>query len=164
MSHDDWPYSAKPASSKDDDTPPKPESPPIENTDVSTPGAKPPLLDDLLTNMVAWMIICGLVLGTLLGALVAARFGMGVGLGTICAVINLVAYTYVVHRLLDTGSPFWVTALVLKTFTLFVVFGWLLKREYVDALPFVIGYAALPLGAVLGVLLPLRRQEPPPTG
>ena len=63
-----------------------------------------------------------------------------------------------------SGSPFWVTALVLKTFTLFVVFGWLLKREYVDALPFVIGYAALPLGAVLGVLLPLRRQEPPPTG
>jgi hypothetical protein len=164
VSRDDWPYSAKPTSKKPDDSPSEPESPSNENDAASLPAVKPPLLDDLLLNMVAWMVICGLFLGTLLGALVAARFGMGVGLGSICAVINLVAYTYVVNRLLDTGSAFWVTALVLKTFALFVVFGWLLKREYVDALPFVIGYAALPLGAVLGVLLPLRRQVPPPTG
>ena len=117
----------------------------------------PPEQVDPIAQTIRCMVPTGFVMALLFGLIVRPAFGVDILIGSFSAVINLLAYTWLVHRLLDSTSHIYVTLMMVKTLGLFAFFGWLLKNEFVGVLGFLGGYLSLPIGAVVAVLLPMRR-------
>ena len=85
------------------------------------------------------------------------------GLGAALAVLNLWLIARLVRSFLGGGSGrAWGPLGMIKLAVLFVVLGVILKRGWAEVLPLAFGYAALPLGIVLGQLKstsPARREN-----
>jgi len=91
-----------------------------------------------------------------------ARAAGSVAVGGGAAVVNLYVIARVVRGLVriapEHGSAGWSGVAMLKLLALFGGVSLLLVSRTVDPIPFVVGYAALPIGLVIGTLWSDRRD------
>lgn len=93
------------------------------------------------------------------------RFGLGVATGGVIAVVNLVVLARIVEAFLTKkgNTAPWAIIAVLKLFFLLGGVWMILKSGVVSGLALVIGYMALPAGAVIASLFgPKPPDEPAP--
>lgn len=95
------------------------------------------------------MVAIGLIFAGIGAVTTSVRDGLGVLVGAIVACSNLVAFAWIVRRLLAAGGAGVMLVLPLKLFGLFAFVGLCLKADIVRALPFAFGYASLPLGLTI---------------
>ena len=115
-----------------------------------------------LKSTVTTMLIVGGLL--VLGAVFAARASaLAVATGVAVAVVHLLAVAYSVTRALSGArlSIPWVLASLLKLLVLFACLAWLAHSRLLPLLPFLLGYATLPLGILLTGLTTLQIKTNP---
>ncbi len=120
--------------------------------DTATPDeTNPPAqaVDGVLRRALAAMGVSGALLVVSGGAVFGARTGAGVALGVLVAAANLVAFAYVGQALLGGRGAGWALVGLLKMLALFVVAFALFRAGLAGVLPFVVGYASLPIGVTL---------------
>ena len=82
----------------------------------------------------------------------SATSALGVAIGAALAVANLWAVAMVIRGFLRGAGLPWGVVAALKFGALLFVVGIVLKNQWADALPMALGYAAMPLGIVVGQL------------
>lgn len=82
----------------------------------------------------------------------SAGSALGVAIGGALAVANLWAVAMVIRGFLRGATLSWGVVAALKFGALLFVVGIVLKNQWADALPMALGYAAMPLGIVVGQL------------
>jgi hypothetical protein len=123
-------------------------------TPTSTPSTASP------STALRGAIVCVASVGLLstLGSLIWSRGNaLSVGSGALVAVVHLLAVAYGVTRALNGErlQVSWVLAALMKFVVLFAGFAWLARSGVVSVLPFLAGYAAMPLGIVLAQVSPI---------
>ncbi len=111
--------------------------------------------DDGSIAAALWSVVIAGALVTLGSvSLFGLRQAGSTALGAALAVMNLWAIGKLVRGLLGGGKAraSWGPLGMLKLAAIFVVLGVVVKRGWVDVLPFALGYSALPLGIVLSQL------------
>jgi hypothetical protein len=122
---------------------------PSPSSDASAGG-----LDGSLQRALRMVAVAGVCLTLPAGAIWGWRAALGAGLGAAVAVANLFVVARAVGSLLGSGtSQGWAVVGLLKMLALFGGFWWLMQSGVVEALPFVVGYGALPLGITLAQVL-----------
>jgi hypothetical protein len=93
------------------------------------------------------------------------RFGLGVLTGGVIAVVNLVVLARIVEAFLTKkgNTAPWAIIAVLKLVFLLGGVWLILRSELVSGLALVIGYMALPTGAVIASLFGPKPPEEPPS-
>jgi hypothetical protein len=120
-------------------------------TDESNGGIKPALLTVAIAGG-------ALTLGAL--GFYGLRPGASVGLGALVAAGNLYALARIVDGVVARKSPVWGALGFVKIAALLGLVGLLLARGFAQALPFCVGFAALPLGIALHALGSLAVVKP----
>ena len=108
-----------------------------------------PLIDASLRRGITAMALVGGVLGVPAALVWNAKTGVSIAIGTLVAILNLLVLARVIRALLVDRSGAWLGVGFLKMGALFAGVGWLFHANVVGALPFVVGYASLPIGLVL---------------
>jgi hypothetical protein len=132
----------------------------------ATHDESPTDLDGSLQRALRAVVIAGACLTLPGGAIWGWRVALGVGLGSAVAAANLFVVARAVQALMGSGTHWgWAVVGLLKMLALFGGFWWLLRSGVVEALPFVVGYGALPLGITLAqVLTPAGGRGGAPAG
>ncbi|MCC6645402.1 MAG: hypothetical protein IT374_07525 [Polyangiaceae bacterium] len=86
------------------------------------------------------------------------RAALSVAAGVVAASVNLVVLAWIVRSMLEARRLGWVLVATLKMGALFVGVGFLLQRDVVGALPFLVGFGSLVAGITLAELT--QRQTP----
>lgn len=107
-----------------------------------------PVLDKSLRRGLASIALAGGSIAVGGGIFWGPRVAISIVIGTAVACLNLVVIARVIRELLGEGSRFWLLVGLVKMAALFGGVGWLFHANVVGALPFVVGYASLPLGLV----------------
>ena len=96
----------------------------------------------------------GVLLVIVFGVASGGRAALGVGVGVAAAVSNLWVIGRVVRGFLTGGGSkgLWFVVVLVKLSLLFGGLYWLLGTGWVDLMPIIIGYGALPIGIVLAQL------------
>ena len=108
-----------------------------------------PLIDASLRRGMTAMALVGGVLGAVGAGVWGVKTGVSIAIGTLVAIANLLVLARVIRALLVDRSGGWLFVGFAKMGALFAGVGWLFHANVVGALPFVVGYASLPLGLVL---------------
>jgi hypothetical protein len=111
-------------------------------------------LENELSAAIAAVAMVGIVIGVLAGVLSGSRALLGTGLGSLLATLNLWVIARIGRAFISprgTRLPWSLIALT-KFSVLFGAVYLLVSRGWVDTLPLLIGYAALPVGIVAAQL------------
>lgn len=124
-----------------------------ERSDVTIEMKKDPTDPDrnLATRLKA-VALAGLALTLVAPLVVGLSATLGVGLGALLAVANLWAIAFVVRGFLRGASLSFGALGALKLGVLLLVVVLIVKNGLADVLPLAFGYAALPIGIVMGEL------------
>ena len=107
-----------------------------------------PLIDASLRRGMTSMALVGGALAAIGFAVWNVRTATSIGIGTLVAILNLLVLARVIRALLVDRSGAWLFVGFAKMGALFAGVGWLFHANVVGALPFVVGYASLPIGLV----------------
>jgi hypothetical protein len=104
----------------------------------------------------ACVALIGAALAFVGGAIFGLRVGFGIATGATLGLLNLYVIARIVRAFLGSSShrAFWTIVTLLKFSGLFALVYFLLDSEAIGVLPLVAGYGALPLGIVVGQLMP----------
>lgn len=108
-----------------------------------------PTLDATLRRALGFVAASGAVFAVGAGALGSASTVLSVVVGVLVAASNLVVLAWVVRSMLEAKSKGWTLVALFKMVGLFVGVGFLLRRDVVGALPFLVGFGSLVVGIVL---------------
>ena len=117
--------------------------------------------DDGFTRLITAVVVTALVLALLAPFALGSGAMLGVAIGGLLAVANLWAIGFVVSAMLRGASLSFGAVAGLKFGALVFVIWVVLKNGWAGAMPLAFGYAALPLGLVIGQLargLPSRQK------
>ena len=109
-------------------------------------------LDNGLTHLVWPVVAVGAVLTALSPFVVGVENLRGVAIGGALAALNLAAIALVVRGVLRGALLSWGSLAGVKFAVLLFVTWIVLKNHWAGVLPLALGYAALPLGIVVGQL------------
>lgn len=125
---------------------------PMTSQPADQPGNKAETnssLDAVLRRSMRFVLASGAVMAVVCMAVFDFKAGSGVLVGAVVAVVNLFAFSIIVRALMNGKGAGWGVVGALKMIGLFVGAFLLFRSGYVDPLPFVAGYSALPLGSTL---------------
>jgi hypothetical protein len=104
---------------------------------------------------VAWAVVAvGVVATGVAGWVSGPRALLGVALGALIGLANLLTLSFLVRRLIAPAQPKkrWAAAAAIKLVVLLGGVFLLVQSGQIGVLPLILGYAALPLGIVVGQL------------
>jgi hypothetical protein len=120
-----------------------------------------PVLDAPLRRALVAVAIAGVCMALPAGGIFGAKTALSVMVGAIVAGLNLVVFAWIVRAILGSGGRGWGIVAALKLFALFGGLFWLFRENVVGALPFVLGYGALPIGiSVAQLMTPAPKTAP----
>jgi hypothetical protein len=119
------------------------------NTTMQTTGEERPTS---LSGLIAPVLIAGVVLTLIAPFVVGTRDAVGVAIGAAIGAANLWAIANVVRGLVRGNALPWGALATLKFGALLFVVWVVLKNHWATVAPLAMGYAALPLGIVIGQL------------
>ena len=108
-----------------------------------------PTLDATLRRAIGFVGACGAILVVGAGIVGSLSTVVSVLVGVATAALNLIVLAWLVRSMLEAKTKGWMAVAVLKMAGLFVGVGFLLRRDVVGALPFLVGFGSLVVGIVL---------------
>jgi hypothetical protein len=119
--------------------------------------------DGTLKAAVRYVAVTGGVFSVVASFVAGLRFGLGVLTGGVIAVVNLIVLARIVEAFLTKrgNTAPWAILAVLKLVFLLGGVWLILKSGVVEGLALVIGYMALPMGAVVASLFGPKPPEEP---
>jgi hypothetical protein len=121
-------------------------------SDAKTAMTTTPETQSNLLGLIGPVIVVGAVLTLLAPFVVGARDALGVAIGAAIGAANLWAIASVVRGLVRGNALPWGAVAALKFGALVFVVWIVLKNHWAAVGPLALGYAALPLGIVIGQL------------
>ena len=113
---------------------------------------RPPIFDGTLGRCTGATAVVGVLLAVGAGGLGGGQAAASTLLAAALAVSNVGAMAWIGRGVMERCGGIWTLLGTLKMGALFALVAWLLHHEIVRVLPFALGYASLPAGAVLAVL------------